>query len=153
MTNYILRRLAISIPLLLGISILVFIFIALAPGDPVSAYIKPEMGDNPALREAMRKELGLDQPLPIRYLRWLGMALQGNLGYRAVGGRPVGEVIGSALRNSIVLMGTALVFGCLVGIPLGVLSALRPYSKIDMGLTAAAFLGIAIPSFLLGLGG
>lgn len=153
MTNYILRRLAISVPLLLGISILVFTFIALAPGDPVSAYIKPEMGDNPALREAMRKELGLDQPLPIRYVRWLGMALQGNLGYRAVGGRPVGEVISSALRNSVILMGTALVIGCSVGIPLGILSALRQYSKLDMALTGVAFLGISVPSFLLGLGG
>jgi peptide/nickel transport system permease protein len=153
MTNYILRRLLINVPVLLGISILVFTFIALAPGDPVSAYMRPEMGDNPALREAMRKELGLDQPLPIRYVRWLGMALQGNLGYRAVGGRPVGDVVGSGLKNSLLLMGTALTIGCLFGIPLGILSALRQYSKLDMMLTALAFLGISSPSFLLGLGG
>ncbi len=143
----------INVPVLLGISILVFTFIALAPGDPVSAYLKPEMGDNPALREAMRKELGLDQPLPIRYARWLGLALQGNLGYRAVGGQPVGEVVGRGLKNSLLLMGTALAIGCLIGIPLGILSALRQYSKLDMALTAMAFLGISSPSFLLGLGG
>jgi peptide/nickel transport system permease protein len=153
MTNYILRRLLINVPVMLGISILVFTFIALAPGDPVSAYIKPEMGDNPALREAMRKELGLDQPLPIRYARWLGMALQGNLGYRAVGGQPVGDVVGRGLKNSLTLMGTALAIGCLLGIPLGILSALRQYSRLDMTLTALAFLGISSPSFLLGLGG
>jgi peptide/nickel transport system permease protein len=153
MTNYILRRLLINVPVLLGISILVFTFIALAPGDPVSAYIKPEMGDNPALREAMRKELGLDQPLPVRYVRWLGMALQGNLGYRAVGGQPVSDVVGRGLKNSLVLMGTALALGCLLGIPLGILSALRQYSKLDMALTAVAFLGVSSPSFLLGLGG
>ena len=153
MTIYILRRLLINVPVLLGISILVFTFIALAPGDPVSAYLKPEMGDNPALREAMRKELGLDQPLPIRYVRWLGMALQGNLGYRAVGGQPVSDVVGRGLKNSLVLMGTALAIGCLLGIPLGILSALRQYSKVDMALTALAFLGISSPSFLLGLGG
>ena len=153
MTTYILRRLIVNVPILLGISILVFTFIALAPGDPVSAYMRPEMGDNPALREAMRKELGLDQPLPIRYVRWLGLALQGNLGYRAVGGQPVGEVVGRGLRASAVLMGTALAIGCLIGIPLGILSALRQYSKVDMALTALAFLGISSPSFLLGLGG
>jgi peptide/nickel transport system permease protein len=153
MGQYILRRLLINIPVLIGISILVFVFIALAPGDPVSAYIKPELGDNPALREAMRKELGLDQPLPIRYLRWAGMALQGNLGYRAVGGQPVGTVVGSGLKNSVVLMGTALAIGCLVGIPVGIISALRQYSRLDFALTALAFLGISSPSFLLGLGG
>src|SRR5215216_1334844 len=153
MTTYILRRLMINVPVLLGISILVFTFIALAPGDPVSAYMRPEMGDNPALREAMRKELGLDQPLPIRYARWLGMALQGNLGYRAVGGQPVSDVVGRGLKNSLLLMGTALAIGCLIGIPLGILSALRQYSKLDMALTALAFLGISSPSFLLGLGG
>src|SRR4051812_33440674 len=153
MTNYILRRVLINIPVLLGITILVFLFIALAPGDPVSAYIRPENGDNPVLRETMRKQLGLDQPLPIRYARWLGLALQGNLGYRAVGGRPVSDVVVSGLKNSAVLMGTALALGCLVGIPLGILSALRQYSKLDLTLTAIAFLGISSPSFLLGLGG
>src|SRR5258707_1570733 len=129
MTNYILRRLLINVPVLLGISILVFTFIALAPGDPVSAYLKPEMGDNPALREAMRKELGLDQPLPVRYVRWLGLAAQGNLGYRAVGGQPVNEVVGRGLRGSVVLMGTALALGCLVVIPFGIISALRQSSR------------------------
>ncbi len=153
MAQYILRRLLINVPVLFGITVLVFLFIALAPGDPVSAYIKPELGDNPALRAAMRKELGLDQPLPIRYIRWLGLAVQGNLGFRAVGGRPVSEVVGSGLKNSVVLMGTALVIGCLVGIPFGIISALRQYSRLDFTLTALAFLGISSPSFLLGLGG
>jgi peptide/nickel transport system permease protein len=153
MTTYILRRLLINIPVLLGITVLVFLFIALAPGDPISAYLKPELGDNPALREAMRKELGLDQPLPVRYARWLGLALQGNLGYRAVGGQPVNEVVGRGLQASAVLMGTALALGCLIGIPFGIISALRQYSKLDFALTTATFLGISTPSFLLGLGG
>ncbi len=153
MGSYILRRLLINIPVLLGVTILVFVFIALAPGDPVSAYLSPEQGANPALREALRRELGLDQPLPVRYTRWLGMVLQGNLGYRAVGGRPVNEVVGRALVNSVVLMGTALAIGCLVGIPLGIISALRQYSALDFGLTTIAFLGVSSPSFLLGLGG
>lgn len=153
MGTYILRRLLINIPVLIGITILVFGFLLLAPGDPISVYIKPEFGDNPALREALRKELGLDQPAPVRYVRWLGLVVQGNLGYRAVGGRPVNEVIGNALRNSVVLMGTALAIGCLVGIPFGILSALKQYSRLDFLLTAVAFFGISTPSFLLGLGG
>ncbi|NJN19018.1 MAG: ABC transporter permease [Oscillochloris sp.] len=153
MGQYILRRLLINIPVLLGVTVLVFLFTALAPGDPVSVYLSPEQGANPALREAMRRELGLDLPLPVRYGRWLGQLLQGNLGYRAVGGQPVDEVVGRALRNSVVLMGTALVVGCMVGIPLGVISALRQYSTLDFTLTTIAFLGISLPSFLLGLGG
>jgi peptide/nickel transport system permease protein len=153
MGAYILRRLLINVPVLLGVTMLVFLFIALAPGDPVSAYLSPEQGANPELREAMRRRLGLDLPLPVRYGRWLSEVVQGNLGYRAVGGRPVNEVVGSALRNSVVLMGTALAIGCLIGIPLGVISALRQYSTLDFTLTTIAFLGISTPSFLLGLGG
>jgi peptide/nickel transport system permease protein len=153
MTNYILRRLLINVPVLLGITILVFTFLLLAPGDPVSAYLRPEQGANPALREVLRKELGLDQPAPVRYARWLGLVLQGNLGYRAVGGQPVNEVVTRGLRGSLVLMGTALAIGCLVGIPFGIVSALRQYSKLDFALTTLAFLGISTPSFLLGLGG
>lgn len=153
MGAYVLRRLIVNIPVLLGITVLVFTFLLLAPGDPIAAYIRPEMGDNPALREALRKELGLDQPAPVRYVRWLGLVLQGNLGYRAVGGRPVGEAVSMALRNSVFLMGTALAIGCLVGIPFGIISALRQYSRLDFALTALAFLGVSTPSFLLGLGG
>lgn len=153
MAVYILRRLLINIPVLFGITVLVFTFILLAPGDPVSAYLKPEMGANPVLREQLRKELGLDQPAPVRYLRWLGQTLQGNLGYRAVGGQPVARVLQRALLASIILMGAALIIGCLVGIPLGILSALRQYSALDFTLTGLAFLGVSSPSFLLGLGG
>jgi peptide/nickel transport system permease protein len=153
MTSYILRRLLINIPVLLGITVLVFLFIALAPGDPISAYIRPEMGDNPVLRAALIKELGLDQPLPVRYVRWLGRTLQGDLGYRAVGGQPVTAVVTRGLRGSAVLMGTALAIGCLIGIPFGIISALRQYSRTDFALTTLAFLGISTPSFLLGLGG
>jgi peptide/nickel transport system permease protein len=151
--RYILRRLLINIPVLFGITVLVFTFTLLAPGDPVSAYLKPELGASEEMRAQMRQRLGLDQPAPVRYMRWLGQTVQGNLGYRIVGGQPVNSTIGRALRASIVLMGAALAIGCLVGIPLGILSALRQYSKTDFALTALAFLGVSTPSFLLGLGG
>ncbi len=153
MGRYIIRRLLINIPVLFGITILVFTFTQLAPGDPVSAYLRPELGASEAMRQQMRKQLGLDQPAPVRYLRWLGQTLQGNLGYRIVGGQPVNALLGRALRASALLMGAALTIGCLIGIPLGILSALRQYSKLDFTLTAVAFLGVSSPSFLLGLGG
>lgn len=153
MSRYILRRLLINIPVLFGITILVFTFIQLTPGDPVSAYLRPELGATEAMREAMRKRLGLDQPAPIRYLRWLQQTAQGNLGYRIVGGQPVNATLARGLRASMLLLGTALALGCLFGIPLGILSALRQYSRLDFLLTTLAFLGVSSPSFLLGLGG
>jgi peptide/nickel transport system permease protein len=151
--RYIIRRLLINIPVLFGITVLVFTFTQLAPGDPVSAYLRPELGATDEMREQVRKQLGLDQPAPIRYLRWLEQTVQGNLGYRMVGGQPVNATLGRALRASGLLMGAALAIGCLFGIPLGILSALRQYSKVDFALTALAFLGVSSPSFLLGLGG
>ncbi|MEZ4620856.1 MAG: ABC transporter permease [Caldilineaceae bacterium] len=119
----------------------------------MSAYLRPELGATEEMREQMRVKLGLDQPAPVRYLRWLGQTVQGNLGYRIVGGQPVNATLGRALKASGLLMGAALAIGCLFGIPLGILSALRQYSKLDFALTALAFLGISSPSFLLGLGG
>jgi len=151
--RYIIRRLLINIPVLFGITILVFTFLQLTPGDPISAYIRPELGVDENVRAQMRKELGLDQPAPVRYLRWLGKTLQGDLGYRILGGQPVRSTLWRAFKASGILMATALAIGCLIGIPLGILSALRQYSKLDFLLTALAFLGVSSPSFLLGLGG
>lgn len=153
MGRYILRRVLINIPVLFGITLLVFTFLQLVPGDPVSAYLKPELGASEEMREAMRKRLGLDQPAPVRYVRWLGQTLQGNLGYRIVGGQPVNATLARALRASVLLMGAALIIGCLIGIPLGIFSALRQYSNADFILVGLAFLGVSSPSFLLGLGG
>jgi peptide/nickel transport system permease protein len=153
MTTFIIRRLLVSIPVFLGITLIVFVFIALAPGDAVSAMIRPEMAADPNALAAMRERLGLDQPLPIRYVRWLGAALSGELGYRIDTGVAIADDIARTLKNSAILMGTALIFGLLVGVPLGVLSAVRQYSKLDYLLTGITFLGISIPSFVLGLGG
>jgi peptide/nickel transport system permease protein len=151
MTTYIVRRVIIAIPILLGITILMFIFLAIAPGDPVSAFIRPELAGNEQMREIIIQRYGLDQPLPIRYIRWLVEALQGNLGYSAIGGLPIFDTVMRALLASATLMLTALFFGIITGIPLGIMSALRQYSKLDFSLTAVAFLGVSMPSFLLGL--
>jgi len=151
MATYILRRALISIPILLGITILVFVFLAIAPGDPVSAFIRPELANNEAMRKVIIERYGLDQPLPVRYFRWLAEALQGNLGYAAVGGLPIAPTVFRGLLASATLMLAALGIGIVVGIPLGVLSALKQYSKLDFGLTGLAFLGVSTPSFMLGL--
>lgn len=153
MTTFIIRRLLISIPVFLGITLIVFVFIALAPGDAATAMIRPEMAADPNALAAIRERLGLDQPLPIRYVRWLGAALSGEFGYRIDTGVAIADDIARTLKNSAILMGTALIFGLFVGVPLGVLSAVRQYSKLDYLLTGITFLGISIPSFVLGLGG
>src|SRR5579872_1909265 len=128
MTTYIVRRVLIAIPILFGITILIFAFVALAPGDPVDAYLRPELAGNQQLRQLMTHQLGLDQPLPIRYLAWLGQTLQGNLGYSAVSGESVNSIVSKGLVASGSLMLTALLIGLFIGIPLGVISALRQYS-------------------------
>jgi peptide/nickel transport system permease protein len=154
LSTYIVRRVLIAIPIFLGITILVFLLLVLAPGDPVSAFIRPELRTDPVMRQIIVERYGLDQPLPIRYIRWLTEALQGNLGYKLGGvGLPVLDTVARGFAASVLLMGTALFIGIVVGIPLGIISALRQYSKLDYALTGVAFLGISMPSFMLGLGG
>jgi peptide/nickel transport system permease protein len=151
MGTYIVRRILIAIPILLGITVLMFVFLAIAPGDPVSAFIRPELANNEAIRKIIIERYGLDQPLPIRYIRWLIEAVQGNLGYSAIGGLPILPTVLRTLLASATLMLTALGFGIIVGVPLGIYSALRQYSRLDFALTGVAFLGVSSPSFLLGL--
>ncbi len=154
MVTYIIRRLLIAIPIFFGITILVFLLLAAAPGDPVSAFIRPELAGNDEMRRIIIARYGLDQPLPLRYIHWFAEAVQGNLGFKAGGvGLPVLDTVRRGLGASLLLMGTALLIGIFVGIPLGVLSALRQYSKTDYALTGIAFLGISMPSFVLGIGG
>lgn len=153
MGHYIIRRLLINIPVLFGITVLVFLFTRLAPGDPALAYMSPELGRDEKMIAHVRQQLGLDQPYAVQYARWLGKTLRGDLGYRLLGGQSVTSTLARVLRASGVLMGTALALGCLIGIPLGIFSALRQYSRLDFVLTTLAFLGVSTPSFLLGLGG
>jgi peptide/nickel transport system permease protein len=152
-TTFIIRRILISIPVFIGITLLVFTFVALAPGNVADGLIRPEMSSDESARQEIVHRYGLDQPLPVRYVSWLANALQGELGYRAMNGTPISGEIWRGLRASLVLTGTALVLGILVGVPLGILSAVRQYSKLDFLLTGVTFLGISLPSFLLGLGG
>ena len=152
MIIYILRRLLISLPVLLGITLLTFTAYNLAPGDPIDAMIDPSVAMDPANLEALRVSLGLDQPIMVRYGIWLREAIQGNLGYSYRTGEAVTQRIADRLPNTLQLTLTALLIAIGLGIPLGILSALRQYSRLDYCLTFFAFSGISIPSFFLALG-
>ncbi|MEL6271851.1 MAG: ABC transporter permease [Chloroflexota bacterium] len=151
MLKYLLRRILISIPVLLSITIIIFALTEIAPGDVADFFISPEVEMSPAQMEALRARFGLDQPPPIRYINWLGNLVQGDLGYRFTDGRPVAEVIGRRFNASILLMSTALVIGIVVGVPLGVFTGLRQYSFWDFSLTGISFLGISTPAFVTGI--
>jgi peptide/nickel transport system permease protein len=155
--SYILRRILIAVPVLLGITIVCFTALSLAPGDPLTARLDPsllaQVQRDPALLQERRHELGLDQPGPIRYLTWLSGAIRGDLGYSIQSHRPIAEEIGKRIPPTLALMTTAILLAMLVGIPLGALSALRPYSRLDYVLTTITMLLSAAPTFVIGLGG
>src|SRR5215469_12791261 len=116
MARYILRRLTISVPLLLVISVIAFVFINIAPGSPIDAMINPSVGLSPQQEQNLREQLGLNRPLPVRYLIWLGQAVQGNLGYSYNTHQPVLERIGQRLGPTLELMGAALIVSTVLGI-------------------------------------
>ena len=121
MGTYLLRRLAISVPVLLGITLVVYVIINLAPGDPVVAFAG-EVRDPEILNE-MRHSLGLDQPLPVQYVAWLGHTLQGDFGRSIRTHQRVGEAIVERLPATLELTGVALLFSVSVGLIVGTLSA------------------------------
>jgi peptide/nickel transport system permease protein len=157
MATYILRRVLIAFPVLLGITVVSFIALSLAPGDPLTARMDPsvlaQVQRNPQLLEERRHELGLDQPVPVRYLLWLRSAVQGDLGYSIQSHRPISEEIAKRIPPTLALMLVAILIAIVVGIPLGILSALRPYSKADYGMTGVTLALSSVPTFVLGLAG
>lgn len=151
MGRYIQQRLLVSLPILLLITIIAFLLLQAAPGDPLNAYVPPDAPLPAEQREALREELGLNEPLYIRYFYWLKEAVQGNLGISAKNLEPVSDAIGRRVMPTLTLMGSALVIGIGVGAILGIVGAVKKYSFIDMFLTVIAFLGISFPVYLLGL--
>ncbi len=156
MGAYIIRRLFISVPVLLGITLIGFIALKLSPGDPLLTTINPEvlaqLAENPEILEAERKRLGFDQPIfPNQYIRWLGDALQGDLGYSITSKRTIVYEIGSRLPQTLYLMVTAILLAILIGIPIGVITAVRQYSKLDYTLNTLAIFFASTPVFVLGL--
>jgi peptide/nickel transport system permease protein len=155
--TYVLRRILIAFPVLLGITIVSFVALSLAPGDPLTARLDPsmlaELQRNPALLQERRKELGLDQPVPVRYVVWLSGAVRGDFGYSIQSHRPIAEEIAKRIPPTLALMATAIAIAVLVGVPFGILSALRQYSLLDYVLTGFTLLMSSAPTFVLGLAG
>ena len=156
MTEYLVRRLLLIVPVLLLISVLAFIVMEAPPGDFVTSYMmrQAEAGalfDGAGVEEGLRAMWGLDRPWYVRYLRWLGNLARGNLGYSLFWQAPVKEIIASrfVLSMSVALSATVLVW--VVAFPIGVYSATRQYSLSDNAVTFIGFLGLSIPNFLLAL--
>lgn len=148
MLRYLIRRLLQTVGLLLVVSIVVFALITQAPGGP-SILLDRNMGADEIAR--MRAIMGLDQPLYVQYVRWLGQVLRGNLGISYQAGLPVLEIIGQMLPNTLILSAAALALSLIVAIPAGVVSAARPYTALDHTVTFLCFFGISVPVFWYGL--
>lgn len=151
MGGYILRRALGAIPLLLFVSIVVYGLLELSPGGPTSMYMRRGTGMSAADLARVEESLGLNDPFYLQYGRWLGKVVQGDFGMATTSSRPVSDEILDRLPNTLYLMGVAWAVTMLVAIPIGILSAVKQYSKFDHLVTAMTFVGQSIPSFFLGL--
>jgi peptide/nickel transport system permease protein len=151
MATRIVRKLLALIPVLFLITVLDFVFILLVPGDPVD--VSMNMSATSADLAAKREALGLNAPPWVRYFRWLGRLVKGDLGYSFASYASVNGILAERIGPTLLLMGTALLLAYAVAIPVGILSATRQYSFLDYTATGLAFLGISMPSFFLGLAG
>lgn len=155
MLTYLARRSLIAFVTIIAISIISFAIIQLPPGDYVTAYIAATaaQGDTTSLElaESLRAQYGLDKPLYIQYLRWIGQMLRGNFGVSMEWGRPVIDVIGDRLWMTIAVSLSAIILTWAVALPIGIYSAVRQYSVGDYVATLIGFIGLAIPNFLLAL--
>ncbi len=148
--QYVIRKLLIMIPSLLGISVVLFSLLALAPGDPFD-----ELATNPAVppevRAALRAKFGLDDPVWMRYWHWLTALLQGDWGFSFVSRMDVSTLIMQRLPVTLVVIGASQILAIAVAIPVGVLAATRPYSLFDQVANTFAFIGFSLPTFFTGL--
>ena len=150
MSKYLLRRLLILIPALFGISLVLFTILALAPGDPFE-----ELATNPnvppEVRANLRAQFGLDDPIAVRYVRWVTAMLKGDWGFSFVSRVNVSTLIMQRLPTTLFVLGTAQLLGLIVALPIGIYSAVRPYSIFDQIATTFAFVGFSLPTFFTGL--
>jgi peptide/nickel transport system permease protein len=150
MSKYVVRQLMVLVPMLIGISIILFTILAMAPGDPFE-----ELATNPnvppEVRANLRAKFGLDDPLPVRYVRWFSSMVRGDWGFSFVSRVNVDTLIMQRLPTTIFVIGSSLLLALFVALPIGVLSAIRPYSIFDQIATTFAFIGFSLPSFFTGL--
>lgn len=150
MSQYVLRRLMIAVPSLLGISLVLFVVLALAPGDPFS-----ELATNPnvppEVQAALRARFGLDDPIYLRYLHWLNAMLHGDWGFSFVSRMNVDTLILQRLPATLYVIGSAQILALLIAIPVGVYAATKPYSLFDQIANTLAFVGFSLPTFFTGI--
>ncbi len=150
MGNYLLRRLIVALPSLLGISLILFVLLALAPGDPFG-----ELASNPNIppevREALRVKFGMDDPILVRYLHWLVAMLHGDWGFSFASRVNVDTLILQRIPTTLYVVGTAQILALAVALPIGVYAAMRPYSIFDQIANTVAFIGFSLPTFFTGL--
>src|SRR3989442_4732531 len=150
MSKYLVRRVLILLPVLAGISVVLFTILAMAPGDPFE-----ELATNPnvpaEVRMTLRSKFGLDDPLPVRYVRWMVTMVRGDWGFSFVSRVDVDTLILQRLPATLAVLGSALVLAILIAVPIGTYSALRPYSIFDQVATTLAFIGFSLPTFFTGL--
>jgi peptide/nickel transport system permease protein len=155
MLAYITRRFVLAILTVWAISVLSFAIIHLPPGDYVTSYIASMSASGSAVSEgeaqAMREQLGLDKPIYVQYAKWMALILQGNFGMAMEYMRPVSDVIGDRLTLTMIISFAAILFTWGLALPIGIYSAVRPYSIADYVFTLVGFIGLAIPGFLLAL--
>src|SRR3546814_17076057 len=155
MLSYFVRRILVMIPTLLVISLVVFVIIQLPPGDYLETMISElrAQGENvdPARIEFLRRQYGLDQPLIEQYWLWLVGLLQGDLGYSFEFELPVADVIGSRFWFTAVLALSTTLLTYVIAFPIGIYSAVRPYSLGDYGATLYGYFGLALPTFVLAI--
>ena len=150
MGPYILRRMLIMLPSVLGISVVLFTVLALAPGDPFE-----ELATNPAVpaevRQMLRAKFGLDDPVWQRYFRWLAAMLQGDWGYSFVSRIDVDTLILQRVPVTLAIIGASQILALMVALPVGIYSAMRPYSLFDRIASTLAFVGFSLPTFFTGI--
>ncbi|MEQ8897572.1 MAG: ABC transporter permease [Roseovarius sp.] len=149
MGSYILKRLVSAIPVLFGITVIVFLIMSLIPGDPATAILGSYA--TPENVEKINRDLGLDKPMVQRYFIWLGNMLQGDFGRSFSLNRPVLDEVLERFNATLVLAGTSFVLCAILGILAGVVSAARQYGFADKAITFTVLIGISVPSFFLGM--
>ena len=149
MLKFIINRVLLMIPILLGVSLITFIIVRSIPGDPVRVLIGMDQRATPEQIENIRRAYGLDQPLPVQYLRWMGHVLQGDLGQSLRTTRPLTMELGLRLPVTAQLTVFAAILGAIPALVLGVLAALKRNTRFDWLTTAFTMVGISVPNFLL----
>jgi peptide/nickel transport system permease protein len=148
MLKYIVKRLLIALPVLIGITLIDFAMTCMA-GSPLDALVGPRISEDAVAAKEIA--LGLDKPFYVQYWIWLKQLLQGNMGYSMKSFQPVAEMIGKHIWPTLLLMGSSFIVGLLIALPAGVYSATHQYTKRDYAVVTASFIGTAVPSFFLAL--